>query len=55
MNKFVLFILGFIILAAGLGLVIKHWDVLVSMVMAASGVVIALVGIVMMFAASIKR
>ena len=55
MNKAVLFIAGFLLVALGIGLVIKNWDVLAAMVKAASGVVIALAGLVMMFAASIKK
>ncbi|MBF0490344.1 MAG: hypothetical protein HQL15_06950 [Candidatus Omnitrophica bacterium] len=55
MSKVVIFILGFLFLAVGLGIVIKNWDVLAAMVKAFSGVMMALVGLVMMFSVSLRR
>ncbi|MEI7998709.1 MAG: hypothetical protein WCH62_04310 [Candidatus Omnitrophota bacterium] len=55
MNKILMFLLGFLLVAAGLGLVFLNWAVLVGMVKAFSGVVLALVGVVMMFAAGFKK
>ena len=55
MSKVFLFIGGFLLIALGLGIVIKNWDVLAAMVKAAAGVVLALVGLVMMFAASFRK
>lgn len=55
MSKGVLFLIGFLLVAGGISLVIQNWEVLASMVKAFGGVLIALIGMVMMFAASIKR
>ena len=55
MNKFVIFITGFLLVALGLGLVIKNWAVLAAMVKAFAGVLIALIGMVMMFSSGIRR
>ncbi len=55
MNKIIIFIIGFLLVALGLGLVIKNWDVLAAMVKASIGVIIALIGLVMMFSMSSKR
>ena len=55
MMKIVMFITGFLLIAAGLGMVLHNWTVLAAMVKASAGVVIALIGIVMMFAASLRR
>ena len=55
MSKWALFFLGFLLIALGLALVIKNWETLVVFVKVTAGVVIALVGLVMMFAASLKR
>jgi hypothetical protein len=53
--KVILFVTGFFLVALGLGLVIKNWDILAAMVKAGAGVLIALAGLVMMFAASMRR
>ena len=55
MKNVLLFIAGFLLVAVGLGMVIKNWDFLAAMVKASAGVVIALVGLVMMFAASLRK
>ena len=55
MNRAVIFILGFLLVAAGLGMVIKNWDVLAAMIKASTGVILALIGLVMMFSASLRR
>ena len=54
MNKIILFIFGFLLLAVGLSMVIKNWEVLAAIVNASAGVFIALIGMVMMFTASLK-
>ena len=55
MNRVMIFIIGFLLVAGGLGLVIKNWDVLAAMVKAGAGVLIALIGLVMMFSAGLRR
>ena len=55
MNKILIFLTGFVLVAAGMGMVLKNWVVLADMVKASAGVLIALTGVVMMFAASIKK
>lgn len=50
-----LFILGFAVTVLGIALVISRWEDLVVIVVALSGPVIAVIGLVMMFAASFKR
>ena len=55
MNKVLVFIIGFLLVALGLGMVIKDWVVLAAMVKAFSGMVIALIGLVMMFSSGIRR
>ena len=55
MRNPVLFIVGFLLLALGLGFVIKNWDVLSAMIKAFLGVILALVGMVMMFSAGLRR
>ena len=55
MNQFLKFILGFLLVALGLGLVIKDWAVLAAMIKAFAGVIIALIGMVMMFSSGIRR
>lgn len=47
--------IGFLLVAIGLGLVIKNWDVLAAMIKAFAGVIIALIGMVMMFFSGIRR
>ena len=48
------FIAGFLLIAAGIGIVLKNWVVLAAMVKAVSGIILALIGLVVMFAATIK-
>ena len=55
MNKVLIFLIGFLLVAAGLGMVLKNWVVLAAMVKASAGVLIALIGVIMMFSASIRR
>ena len=50
-----MFITGFLLVAVGLGMVLKNWAVLAAMVKASAGVLIALVGIVMMFATGFSK
>ncbi len=50
-----LFILGFAVTILGIALVISRWEDLEVIVVALSGPVIAVVGLVMMFAASLKK
>ena len=53
--KIILFIAGFLLIALGLEMVLRNWHVLAAIVKACAGVVIALIGMVMMFAATIRR
>jgi hypothetical protein len=53
MKKAILLVAGFLLVCAGLALVINNWDVLVIIVQAVGGLMIALIGLVMMFAASL--
>jgi len=53
--KIIIFLTGFLLLAAGLAMVLKNWVVLAAMVKASMGVIFALVGMVMMFAATLRR
>lgn len=55
MSKAFMFIAGFLLLSVGLGLVLKNWEVLAIMIKAFVGILLALGGIVMMFAASLRR
>ena len=55
MNKGLIFIIGFLLIVLGLGMVLRNWAVLAAMVKASAGVLIALIGIVMMFAASSRK
>lgn len=53
--KVVTFLIGLLLVAFGLGLVIKNWDILVPMVKALGGIVLALVGLVMMFSVGFRQ
>ena len=55
MSKIVMFIIGFLLVAFGIGLVIKNWVVLAAMVKASAGLFIALIGLVIMFSTSLRR
>jgi len=55
MNKALLFIVGFLFIVLGLGLVFKNWAVLAAMVKASAGVLLALIGIVMMFMSGLRK
>ena len=55
MNKILKFFIGFALLVLGLSMVIKNWDILAIMVKASGGIIIALIGLVIMFAAGLRR
>ena len=55
MKKPGMFVIGFLLVIAGLVLVFRNWAVLVAMFKGAAGVLIALIGVVIMFAASPKK
>ncbi len=55
MKRVLFFVIGFLLVAVGLGMVIKNWDVLAAMIKAFAGVLLALIGLVMMFSVSIRR
>jgi hypothetical protein len=55
MSKALIFIAGFLLVAMGIGILIKNWAILASMVKAFAGIVLALMGLVMMFSASFRR
>lgn len=55
MNKSGLFIAGFIIVVIGITLVLRYWDATVVVFQGVMPAVIAVFGIVLMFAASLKK
>ena len=55
MKNPLLFIIGFLLVALGLGLVIKNWDILSAMIKASFGVILALVGMVLMFSSGLRK
>ena len=55
MSKIFIFVTGFILIVVGMTLVLRHWD---AAAIVFSGIVpagIAVVGLIMMFAGTIKR
>ena len=55
MKNPILFILGFLLVALGLGLIIKNWEVLSMIFKGFIGLILALVGLVLMFSSGIRR
>ena len=53
--KPLLFIIGFVLVILGITLVLRHWDATVVVFNGVMPAVIAVAGLVVMFAASIKR
>lgn len=55
MNKTVLFVTGFVTVIIGIALVLRYWDAVVTVFVGTVPVAIAVLGLVIMFAASLKR
>ena len=55
MRKYALFFGGFILVVAGMALVLGHWQALVTVFAGTVPAAIAVAGLVIMFAASIKK
>jgi hypothetical protein len=55
MRNSAFFVLGFLLLVLGLSMVIKNWDVLVTIFKAFFGILIALIGLVMMFFSGLRK
>lgn len=55
MNKTLLFIVGFLTTAAGISLVLRFWEAVIIVFSGIFPAVIAVFGLVLMFAASLKK
>ena len=55
MNKTVLFIVGFVVAILGMILVLRNWDAAVIVFRGTVPSAVAVLGLVLMFAASLKR
>ncbi len=55
MNKTVLFIVGFLVVIVGVALVLRYWDDTVIVFRGTVPAAIAVLGLVLMFAASLKK
>ena len=55
MNKILIFIPGFILVIFGMTLVLRHWDAAVIVFNGVTPAAMAVAGLVMMFAATIKK
>ncbi len=55
MNKMVLFLCGFVLMVAGIILVLRDWPSLVIVFKGVSGPLLAVAGMVMLFASSLNK
>ncbi len=53
--KALVFLAGFLLVILGLTIVIKNWVILAAVVKAFAGVIIALIGMVLMFSCGLRK